>query len=70
MDPDSSFWGDAKLEVGREYILSHQGGSWWWTEDTVDQVMEYLESWSSAGLAQGGEVEFEGADEVRFTVVE
>ncbi|KAH6864980.1 hypothetical protein BKA58DRAFT_344797 [Alternaria rosae] len=58
-----------KLEVGKEYILCHLGGSWWWTEDTVDEVMEYLASWSSAGLEVGTKVEFEGAGEVKFTVV-
>jgi hypothetical protein len=33
-------------------------------------VIEYLESWSSAGLAEGGDIEVEGAEEVRFKVVE
>lgn len=70
VDPQSSFWSDVKLEVGKEYILSHQGGKWWWTEDSIDEVLSYLESWSSAGLAAGGEIEFAGADEVRFKVVE
>ena len=70
VDPKSSFWSDIKLELGKEYILSHQGGTWWWTEDTIDEVMDYLNSWSSAGLAPGGDIEFAGADEVRFKVVE
>ena len=59
-----------ELEVGKEYILCHLGGSWWWTEDTVDEVMNYLASWSSAGLEMGTKIEFEGAGEVKFTVVE
>jgi hypothetical protein len=68
--PESSFWSDIKLEIGKEYILSHQGGTWVWTEDTIDEVMDYLNSESSAGLAPGGDIEFAGADEARFKVVE
>jgi hypothetical protein len=40
------------------------------TEDTVDQVMDYLSSWSSVGLEVGEKIKFEGAGEVKFTVVE
>jgi hypothetical protein len=68
--PKSAFSSDVKPELGEEYILSHQRVTWWWTEDTIDHVMEYLESWSSAGLAPGGDVEFAGAEEARFQVVE
>jgi len=59
-----------ELEVGKEYILCHLGGSWWWTEDTVEEIMDYLASWSSAGLEVGTKIEFEGAGEVKVTVVE
>lgn len=68
--PQSSWWSTLKLELGKEYILSHKGGTWWWTEDTIDEVMDYLNSSSSAGLAEGGDIVFAGADEVRFKVVE
>jgi hypothetical protein len=44
--PKSAFSSNVKPELGEEYILSYQRGTWWWTEGTIDHVMEYLKSWS------------------------
>jgi hypothetical protein len=69
-----SLWEDTVLKVGEEYILTHLGDKWrWWSENTVDDIMEYLESESGVGLlglpvSEG--IEFASAGEVRFMVVE
>jgi hypothetical protein len=70
LDFGGPIWEELELEVGKEYILSHLGGKWWWTEDTVDEIMDYLDSWSNAGLEMAEGIEFAGADEVKFKVVE
>ncbi|KAF2833772.1 hypothetical protein CC86DRAFT_365586 [Ophiobolus disseminans] len=63
-------WEDVELKVGEEYILRHLGGQWWWTEDTIDEIMTYLNSTTSVGLAMTERIEFASAGEVRFKVVE
>lgn len=63
-------WRELKPEIGKEYILKHLPGSWWWTDESIDEVMEYLESKSSLGLAFTDCITFASAGEVRFKVVE
>jgi hypothetical protein len=60
-----------KLEVGAEYVLRHLGETWWWTEDTVDEFMDYLGRRGSLGLMTAGTgIEVAGAGEVKFRIVE
>lgn len=70
LDLRGPLWENVQLEVGKEYILSHLGGTWWWTEDSIDEVMTYLESKSSIGLALTESIQFASAGKVRFKVVE
>ncbi|KAJ4377985.1 hypothetical protein N0V83_000815 [Neocucurbitaria cava] len=70
LDLNGPLWENVQLEVGKEYILSHLGGTWWWTEDSIDEVMTYLESKSSIGLALTETIQFASAGEVGFKVVE
>jgi len=70
LDFKDSFWQEFEPKVGEEYILSHLGGTWWWSEDSVDEIMAYLEDKSSVGLAMTKRIKFAGAGEVKFRVVE
>jgi hypothetical protein len=64
------FWEELKPEVGKEYILRHLPGRWWWTDESIEEVMTYLGSKSSLGLAYTDCIKFASAGEVRFKVVE
>jgi hypothetical protein len=64
------FWEELKPEVGKEYILRHLPGTWWWTDESIDEVLTYLGSKSSLGLAYTDCIKFMSAGEVRFEVVE
>lgn len=70
LDFKHPFWQDFEPKVGGEYILSHLGGKWWWSKDSVDEIMTYLEDKSSVGLAMTELIEFAGAGEIKFRVVE
>jgi hypothetical protein len=59
-----------ELKVGEEYTLNHLGGQWWWTENTIDEVMTYLDSKSSFDLEMTERIEFASANEVKFKVVD
>lgn len=66
-------WEDMKtLEIGKEYILRSVGGHWsYCTDDSIDDIMTYLQSSSHFGLTgQYDFIEFEGGGEQRFKVVE
>lgn len=63
------FWEELQPEVGKEYILRHLPGTWWWTDESIDQVMTYLRSKSSLGLPSTDYIKFASAGEVRFKVV-
>lgn len=65
-----SDWEELKPEVGTEYILRHLPGTWWWTDESIDEVMTYLGSKSSLSLAYTDCIKFASAGEVRFKVVE
>ncbi|KAI4213069.1 MAG: hypothetical protein LQ351_004223 [Letrouitia transgressa] len=55
------------LQVGREYILHHLPGEWsWWTEDTLDEVMTYVDR---GDLGRCERIKFASAGEARFHVV-
>jgi hypothetical protein len=60
---------EVQLEAGHEYIMSYKGERWWWTEDTLDKVLEYLASPSNIGLNYDSVI-YTGASAVRFKVVE
>jgi hypothetical protein len=61
---------EVQLEVGHKYIMSYRGERWgWWTEDTLDEVLEYLASPSNLGLDNESVIRT-GTSEVRFKVVE
>jgi hypothetical protein len=62
--------GDLALKVGEEYVLCHVGDMWWWAEETIDEVVAGLAERSSLGLPRTDRIEFAGADEQRFKVVE
>lgn len=70
LDISDPFWEELKPEVGKEYILRHLPGTWWWTDESIDEVMAYLRSKSSLGLAYTDCIKFASAGEVRFKVVE
>jgi hypothetical protein len=63
------FLNEVQLKAGHEYIMSYKGERWWWTEDTLDEVLEYLASPSNIGLDYARVINT-GASEVRFKVVE
>ncbi len=65
-----SVWQDLKPELGKEYILRHLPGSWWWTDEPVDEVMAYLESKNSLRLPRTDRIEFASGGEVKFKIVE
>jgi hypothetical protein len=70
LDFGDPFMNTVKLEVGAEYVLRHLGETWWWTEDAVDEVMNYLGERSSLGLMTAGTgIEVAGAGEVKFRIV-
>jgi hypothetical protein len=71
LDFGDPFMNTVKLEVGAEYVLRHLGETWWWTEDTVGEVMNYLGERSSLGLMTAGtSIEAASAKEVKFRIVE
>ena len=63
-------WEEMNLKVGGEYILRHLGDKWWWSDDTIDDVVKYLDTKSDLGLARTKHIEFEGGGEVKFTITE
>jgi hypothetical protein len=67
---ERGIWKETKLKVGEEYILRHLGGRWWWSEDTIDEILAYLQMNSNLGLVRTRNIDFEGGGEVRFKVVE
>lgn len=70
MDFEHPLWEDMNLEIGEEYIIRHLGDTWWWSEDTIDDIGAYFDNKSTLGLARIKQIEFEGAGEVRFTITE
>jgi hypothetical protein len=70
LDFKPGIWEKTKLNVGKKYILRHLGGRWWWSEETIDEVLAYLGTKSSLGLGRITDIEIEGGCEVRFKVVE
>lgn len=71
IDFQSAMWEDMQLVVGQEYIVRHKGERWWWSEDAVSDIMDYLESRRSVGIDwNSGDIEIASAGEVRFSVVE
>jgi hypothetical protein len=62
--------GDLALKVGEEYVLCHVGDRWWCAEETIDEIRAGLAERSSVGLTRTDRVEFAGAGEQRFKVVE
>ncbi|KAF2733895.1 hypothetical protein EJ04DRAFT_604261 [Polyplosphaeria fusca] len=73
IDLTSPFWSEAvgRLGVGGEVVVRHLGERWrWWSEDGVDEVMEYANGEESTGLGDSWEIEVGSAGEVRVRVVE
>jgi hypothetical protein len=70
LDFEHPLWEDMNLEVGGEYIIRHLGDKRWWSEDTIDDILTYLDTKSNLGLVATKEIEFEGGGEVRFTTTE
>ncbi|PVI02120.1 hypothetical protein DM02DRAFT_702893 [Periconia macrospinosa] len=68
LDVNDPRWGS--LKVGKEYILRHLSGTWWWTDESLEEVMAYLKSKSSLGLPWTNSIKFSSAGEVKFKVVE
>ncbi|KAF2726569.1 hypothetical protein EJ04DRAFT_599125 [Polyplosphaeria fusca] len=61
-------FGDS-LKVGEEYVLRHRGERWsWWSEASVDEVVQYANSRMGLGSSQG--IEIASAGKQKFVVVE
>ena len=64
-------FGGQGMRVGQEYILRHLGEMWeWWSEDVIDEVMEYAGERGGMGLGRMEGITIESGGEIRFKVVE
>ncbi|KAH3976496.1 hypothetical protein HBI56_113190 [Parastagonospora nodorum] len=63
LDFEHPLWEDMNLEVGGEYIIRHLGDKRWWSEDTIDDILTYLDTKSNLGLVATKQIEFEGGRE-------
>ncbi|KAG7005195.1 hypothetical protein G7Y79_00021g050620 [Physcia stellaris] len=64
-------FGGQGMRVGQEYVLRHLGERWeWWSEDLVDEVMEYAGERGGMGLGRMEGITVESGGEMRFKVVE
>ena len=71
LDPSKPYIGLQELKVGSQYMLRLLDGEFlWWSEDTVDEIMEYAGDRGDGSLGSAKSIKLVGGDEVKFTVVE
>ena len=71
LDPLEPYSGLEELKVGSQYILRLLDGEFpWWSEDTVDEIMEYAGDRGDGSLGSTKSMKLVGGDEVMFNVVE
>lgn len=71
LDPLKPYSGLEELKVGSQYVLRLLDGEFpWWSEDTVDKIMEYAGDRGDGSLGSAKSIKLAGGDEVTFTVVE
>lgn len=69
-DPLKPYSGLEELKVGTQYILRLLDGEFsWWSEDTVDEIMEYAGERGDGSLEDGKSIKWVDSDEVTFNVV-
>ena len=71
LDPLKPYSGLEELKVGSQYVLRLSDGEFpWWSEDTLDEIMEYAGDRGDGSLGSAKSIKLVGGDEVMFDVVE